>query len=152
MNVLKPVSTIMTKQLMCVDPADRLSAVKELFDNHNIHHIPVVKYKKIVGIVSKTDYDQFLHRSPGGADKGDSLIEKTRLDTWKVKDIMTEGLAKIDSDEPIRTVLGLFKMNRFHAIPVVDKEELVGMVTTFDIIDALASEPIQLEDYKTAKA
>lgn len=142
----------MTKQLMCVDPADRLSAVKELFDNHNIHHIPVVKYKKIVGIVSKTDYDQFLHRSPGGADKGDSLIEKTRLDTWKVKDIMTEGLAKIDSDEPIRTVLGLFKMNRFHAIPVVDKEELVGMVTTFDIIDALASEPIQLEDYKTAKA
>lgn len=142
----------MTKQLITVDPSDRLSSVKEIFEKHNIHHIPVVRYKNIVGIISRSDYDRFLHRSPRGADAGDRLIEKTRLDTWKVRDIMTERLAKIDSNEPIRTVLGLFKMNRFHAIPVVDGNELVGMVTTFDIIDALASEPIQLEDYKTAKA
>ena len=152
MNVLKPVSTIMAKQLITVDPSDRLRDVKEIFDKNNIHHIPVVRYKNIVGIVSKTDFDKFLHGSPKGSDNGDSLIENTRLDTWKVRDIMTDKLAKVDSKEPIRTALDLFRLNRFHALPVVDDEVLVGIITTFDIIDALADEPVKLEDYKTAKA
>jgi CBS domain-containing protein len=33
-------------------------------------------------------------------------------------------------------------VNRFHAIPVVDNEELVGIVTTFDIIKSLNNEEI----------
>ena len=142
----------MAKQLITIEPTDPLRNVKQIFEDHNIHHIPVVKYKKIVGIISKTDFNQFMHRMPKSSTVGDSLIENTRLDSWKVKDIMTEGLAKVDSKEPIRTALDLFRLNRFHALPVVDDEELVGMVTTFDIIDALADEPVRLEDYKTAKA
>ncbi|MEL7221581.1 MAG: CBS domain-containing protein [Bacteroidota bacterium] len=47
--------------------------------------------------------------------------------------------------------LEVFKLNRFHAIPVMDEEKLVGIVTTYDIIDALASEPVQLSDYENAK-
>ncbi len=152
MNVLKPVSTIMTEQLITVDPSDKLKVVGEIFEKHKIHHIPVVRYKNIVGMVSRTDFDRFLQKTPQGGEKGNELIQNTRLETWKVRDIMTEGLAKIDSSEPIRTVLGIFKMNHFHAIPVVDQDVLVGIVTTFDIIDAIASEPIMLEDYKTAKA
>ncbi|MEZ4931840.1 MAG: CBS domain-containing protein [Saprospiraceae bacterium] len=151
MNVLKPVSSIMAKQLITIEPTDPLRIVKEIFAKHNIHHIPVVKSKSLVGIVSKTDFDQFLHRLPKSKDMGDLLIEGTRLDSWKVKDIMTEGLAKVDSKEPIRTALDLFRLNRFHALPVVDDGELVGMVTTFDIIDAIAGEPVKLEDYKTSK-
>ena len=142
----------MARQLITVEPTDPLRTVYEIFAKHNIHHLPVVKFKSLVGIVSKTDFDQFMHRLPKNKDAGDSLIEKTRLDSWKVKDIMTEGLAKVDSKEPIRTALDLFRLNRFHALPVVDDDELVGMVTTFDIIDALAGEPVKLEDYKTAKA
>lgn len=141
----------MTKNLVTVDPNDALKEVKAIFDERNIHHIPVVRYKKIIGIVSRTDFDQFSHGFKKGHVSGEDLIHTTRLETWKVKDIMTEGLAKVDSKEPIRTVLGLFKMNRFHAVPVVDNDELVGIVTTFDIINALAAEPIDLKDYESAK-
>ena len=151
MNLLKPVSSIMTTDLLTVEPEDALKKVADIFEKKSIHHIPVVRYKEIIGLVSKTDYDQFTHGFSSGKSIGSELIRNTRLETWKVKDIMTKGLAKIDSKEPIRTVLGLFKMNRFHAIPVVDNDELVGIVTTFDIINALADEPIQLADYqKTA--
>jgi acetoin utilization protein AcuB len=151
MNLLKPVSTIMSTDLLTVDPEDNLKKVAEIFENKNIHHIPVVRYKKIVGLISKTDFNQFSHGYRGGKGKGEDLIQATRLETWKAKDIMTKGLAKVDSKEPIRTAIGLFKMNRFHAIPIVDDEQLVGIVTTFDIIDALAIEPISLSDYqKTA--
>lgn len=141
----------MTKQLVTVVEDATLKEVSDIFKEKNIHHIPVVRYKSIVGIVSRTDFDKFIHGKPHGTDKGDDLIRNTRLNTWKAKDIMTKGLAKIDSKEPIRTVLGIFKMNRFHALPIVDNDELVGIVTTLDIITALADEPIKLEDYETAK-
>lgn len=140
----------MTKNIITVSPDDSLKEVKEIFDAKNIHHIPVVRYKKIVGMISKSDFFNFLH----GFTKSDydKTLQKTRLTSWKAKDIMTEGLAKIDSKEPIRTALGLFKMNHFHALPIVDDEELVGILTTFDIINAIANEPINLEDYQLAKS
>ena len=43
--------------------------------------------------------------------------------------------------------LEVFKTNRIHALPVEENGELVGIVTTYDIICALAEEEIKLEDY-----
>ena len=60
MNVLAPVKSIMTTELITVNPEDKLTVIKELFDSHNIHHIPVVRYKKLVGLVSKTDFNYFM--------------------------------------------------------------------------------------------
>ena len=149
MNVLSPVSTIMTTRLKAVNPEDSLERIKAIFDEHGIHHIPVVRYKEILGIISKSDFLHFLH---GYAQSDmDKFVEKTRLKTWTAKEIMTEKMAKIDSAEPIRTALELFKINRFHALPVVDDGELVGIVTTYDIIARLAGEPVPLENYATAK-
>lgn len=150
MNLIAPVSTIMTKNVIAVTPDDDLMKVKELFDNYNIHHLPVVKYKEIVGIISKSDFLHFLHGFKGN--DLDRFLDETRLKSWKASEIMTKGLAKVDSQEPIRTVLDVFLINRFHAIPVVDNSELVGIVTTYDIIKALAQEPVTLEDYKKAKS
>jgi acetoin utilization protein AcuB len=150
MNLIAPVSSIMTKKVIAVTPEDNLLRVKEIFDTHNIHHLPVVRYKQIVGIISKTDFLYFLHGFKGN--DLDRFIDETRLKAWKAEEIMTKGLAKVDPDEPIRTVVDLFLINRFHAIPVVNNEdELLGIVTTYDVIKALSQEPITLEDYKKAQ-
>jgi acetoin utilization protein AcuB len=55
---------------------------------------------------------------------------------------MTKGLAKLNPNDRINIALEIFMVNRFHAVPVVENDELVGIVTTYDIIKALASEPI----------
>ena len=148
MNLLKPVSTIMTTDLITVNPSDSMMRVKEIFDKHKIHHIPVVDYKKIVGIISQTDFLLF-HRGYSNKEM-DRFTNEARLRAYKVEEIMTKGLAKVSSTDQIRTVLEVFRLNRFHALPVVNGEELVGLVTTFDIIDALAGEKIKLEDYKNS--
>lgn len=140
----------MTKKLIAVAPDDSLVQVREIFESHNIHHIPVVRFKGIVGLISKTDFLHFLNGFRGN--EMDKFIDETRLRSWKAEEIMTKGLAKVDSSEPIRNVLEVFMVNRFHALPIVDDEELVGIVTTFDLIKLLASEPIKLEDYQKAKS
>lgn len=140
MNVLAPVKTIMSTNLITVGPADKLSLVKEIFDEHNIHHIPVVRFREIVGIISKTDFVHFLRGfSPNNDDR---FVNFARLRAFTAEEIMTKGLAKLDPEDRINVALDIFLVNRFHAIPVVAHNELVGIVTTFDIIKTLAEEKI----------
>lgn len=56
MNLKNPVSDIMTRELVTLTPEDDLFMVKELFENHSIHHIPVVHFRNLVGLVSKSDF------------------------------------------------------------------------------------------------
>ena len=58
MNQLAPVSDIMTKTVITVSPNDSLLNVEHIFTQNNIHHIPVVDEGKLVGIVSKEDYNK----------------------------------------------------------------------------------------------
>jgi acetoin utilization protein AcuB len=148
MNILAPISSIMTQKVIAVNPDDNLADLKEIFDSKKIHHLPVVKHKEIIGMVSKADFLHFMHGYTNN--DLDKFVDDARMKSWKASEIMTKGLAKVDSKEPIRTALDVFLVNRFHAIPVVDEGELVGIITTFDIIKALANEPVKLEDYKSS--
>ena len=139
MDFTAPVSTIMSKKLITVTPGDKMVAVKEIFENQRIHHIPVVKYTKLVGMISKTDYMHFLRGATPAAEY-DKVIEESRLNNYNVEDIMTKGMATIESTERINVALQIFSENIFHALPIVDNGELVGMLTTFDIIKELLKE------------
>ena len=137
-DIYDKVSTIMTTNLITVHPKDTLADVKEIFDTHKIHHIPVVKYKEIVGIVSKSDLLHFLRGNQN--DPYAEVFESSRLKSFTAGEIMTQRLAKLESNDRIGVALEVFKENLFHAIPVVDDGELVGMITTYDVISALADE------------
>lgn len=140
MNVLEPIKTIMSTNLITVNPKDKLTAVKEVFEKHNIHHIPVVRFREIVGMISKTDFLHFL-RGFKRSDE-DRFVDNARLRVYAAEDIMTTGLAKVSPDERIGVALEIFLENRFHAIPIIENDELVGIVTTFDILKKLASEKV----------
>jgi len=143
MNVLAPVKSIMTSKLVTVNPADKLTVVKEIFDQNPIHHIPVVRFKELVGIISKTDFMHFLRGF--SRNEEDRFVNYARLRAYTAEDIMTKGLAILSPDERINVALDVFLTNRFHAIPVVEKSDLVGIITTFDVIKALADEDVTSE-------
>jgi acetoin utilization protein AcuB len=145
MNLFAPVSTIMTTQLYTVSTEDSLATVKEIFDNHRLHHVPVVHIRQLVGIISKTDFENFM----GGMSKhkDDQLILKARLEHTKASDIMVHRLAKLDSADRVNVAIEIFCKNMFHALPVVDNDELVGIVTPYDILKMLQAEkPVHPED------
>lgn len=146
MNLLTPVSTIMTSEVITLAPTDNLSQVKEIFEGKNIHHIVVVSRHRPVGMVSKSDYLSAVNGFALSEDE--KRTDALRLRQWEVSDIMTDKLAKVETTDSIRTVLEVFKLNLFHALPVVEDGYLVGIVTTFDIIKSVAEEGVRLEDYK----
>lgn len=148
MNLLAPISTIMTKKLITVRPDDTIKRVEELFKEFRIHHLPVVDKGSLVGIVSKTDY-MFFKRGygQGGPEK---TYDELRLKSHYVKEIMVTGIAKLDADDRINVAIEVFKINMFHALPVMDGDALVGMITTHDLIKHLAEGKIT-SDYTNDK-
>lgn len=137
MNILDPVSTIMTTDLITVSPEDSLKEVQSQFASRKIHHLPVVDDGQVVGIISKSDFLYFMRGYTNN--ETDAFINDSRLSAYQAKDIMTKGLAKVEPNDRINVALEVFKVNLFHAIPVVDNgNTLVGIVTTYDIIRKLA--------------
>lgn len=140
MDFTAPISQFMTRKLVTVTPADKITRVKEIFDTTRIHHIPVVNYTTLLGIISRSDILAFLDANDKG--KYNKSTESTRLHQYTAEDVMTRGVASLSSHERINVALEVFAENLFHAIPVVDDGELVGMLTPFDIIKALREEDI----------
>ncbi|MBK6996820.1 MAG: CBS domain-containing protein [Saprospiraceae bacterium] len=140
MNIFAPISSLMTdhKHLITVAPEDNLTQVKEIFDAHKFHHIPVVHFREIVGIVSRSDFEFFM----GGAShyEEDKYVNQLRLERTHVKEIMIKKLGKVAPDDRINVALEIFLINRFHALPVVEDGELVGMLTPYDIMNALSKQ------------
>jgi CBS domain-containing protein len=146
MNILAPVSSLMTKNVIAVAQEDELLRVKEVFAKNNIHHLPVVHHDVLVGMISKMDFEVYYKTLSRHFE--DRFVNDTLLRVHKVKEIMTSKLAKLEPDDRINVALEVFKVNRFHALPVVQNGELVGILTTYDIIKALSEETLHDKDYK----
>jgi CBS domain-containing protein len=141
MNLLAPISSIMTKNVIAINPDDNLSMIREIFKNNKIHHLPIVRHKTLLGLISKHDFDLYVKGlSSQYEDFDDLMVRETLMESRKVSDFMTEHLAKVESTDRINVAVEVFKLNRFHALPVVDDGELVGIVTIHDIINTLAKD------------
>lgn len=114
-------SSIMTTDIITVHPNDDLSHVRSIFKTNAIHHLPVVKYKTLVGIITTGDlwYSE--------------LAPKDYAHT-KVETMMTTKMATLEPQEKIGIAAELFLENRFHAVPIIENDELVGLVTSFDVM------------------
>lgn len=135
MNLLNSVSSIMTPNPICVDLNEILTVVDRIFKENRIHHLPVISGDKLVGMISKSD---FLFFKRGFSEEQSKLEDEVRMNNYLAKDIMTKRLAKLEPDDKINVALEVFKENLFHALPIVENDRIVGILSTFDIIKKLA--------------
>ncbi|MEO7176972.1 MAG: CBS domain-containing protein [Saprospiraceae bacterium] len=111
----------MSTQLVTIGPDESLDRVKDLFRAKRIHHLPVVDGTRLVGLITTSDL--FWLNRP--------FSDYTEI---KVKEVMTTKLATIEANSKIGTAAEIFLEHLFHAIPIVDDGDLVGIVTTFDVL------------------
>lgn len=141
MNIQAPISSIMTTDLVVVQTEDKVVIVRDIMDVNEIHHVPVVNFNKLVGLISKSDLLHFLKGM--NYNSYQDLMNDVRLKNYTAEEIMTEDLECLQPEDSIEKALELFRKNRFHAIPIVkDDESLVGIITTFDIINLILEKEI----------
>ena len=128
----EPVSNIMSSKITAVQEGQPLSEVRHKMINSNIHHVPILSGKNLVGMVSFTDMMK-LNVVINGADNHtiDAIIDQQ----FTISDIMSTDLTTLNDGDTIRQAAEVLSENNFHAVPVTDSNsELQGIVTSSDLI------------------
>ncbi|MCF6213791.1 MAG: CBS domain-containing protein [Flavobacteriaceae bacterium] len=133
-KIKEPVSKIMTKNVITLDVDKDLSDACCLFLNNKIRHLPIVKGKKMVGILS---YNDVMRISFGEVYDDKSVIDYTIYKILTISQLMNENPVKVKPDDSIKKVIKILVKNKFHALPIVESRRLAGMVSTTDLLKYL---------------
>ncbi|MEW6070212.1 MAG: CBS domain-containing protein [Candidatus Thermoplasmatota archaeon] len=114
------VALIMTKDPISVKPEDDIKKASKILYEKKIHRLPVVKNKKVVGILTAKDLLKILAQS-----KKDFYVP-------------IKSCVPIYISTPLLLAMEIINISGEYALPVVDKDcKLVGIVTDRDIFKAV---------------
>jgi CBS domain-containing protein len=123
--------TVMQRKVLTVNPDDRVIHARRIMITHNIARLPVVEEKKLVGIISDVEI-AFAFAS---LKKAFSLgKQKHRLDELLVKDVMRSPVFWTTPSKSIIETAQLMLKYNIGALPVIENDMLVGMITRTDVI------------------
>ncbi len=125
----------MTRNVITVRPNALVIGMDKLFEENVIHHLPVTDEQGYVkGVISKLDYhmilDQFTRFSVKRADESNAKF----LGALIASDIMTTEVSCVHPNDSIELATQVFLDNRFHCLPVLQDNKLVGIVTNHDVL------------------
>lgn len=133
MDTQAPVSNIMSTELIKAKLDASFNEVLSLFDQNNIHHILVTSTNnQLEGIISKEDVLRAF-RELSNNTSGKTFTQKI-LESWTAKDLMTNNPVVIEPEDTVGLVADMFLENKFHALAVIENFEVVGIVTSHDLI------------------
>lgn len=125
------ITKIMTTELDTVTPSQKLVDVKHIYEKMNFHHhIPVTDKGLLVGMVSLIDFMRKVDQA--GLDDNAPVYQDLI-----VKDIMTSNPYFLLSSETVEEAAKILSKGEFHALPIVENDKLVGIVSTGDVIQFL---------------
>jgi len=130
------VKDYMTLNPRTVNPEDSAQEIVEKMKTLNYRQFPVVEDGKLVGIITETDL-------------ADALIRDKDV---SIKDVMVTEPLTLMENASIENASDIIRIKNFNSLPVVSEtNELLGLLTVTDILDALRTtfsfndKPIKLE-------
>lgn len=137
-------SDIMSVDLVTIGPDTRAGDVADLFKQHRFASLPVVTQSRhFMGIIfqihliSQAREDALrLNRRFGPAMK--RLLDRTTANPVRAKDIMSIEGPCATLATPIAALLALMSDGDVDAVPVLQDDQIVGIVTRTDLISAMA--------------
>ena len=120
----------MTENLVSLSPEASVAEALTLCRKRRIRHIPILEEGRLVGIVSDRD---LRDASPA---LGDPERART-LQQIRVADVMTREVITVDPQDSIENAAQQMYELKIESLPVVAEEELLGIVTSSDVMRAL---------------
>ncbi len=115
---MKTVREVIRRAPVWVNPEHTIESAIVLMRGHNIGGLPVMEGSRLVGMVLNSD---LLGASP----------------FQRVCDVMTNGIPSVDANASIREAAGIMARASVGRLPVMDGDQLVGVVTDGDLLPEL---------------
>lgn len=129
------VTKVMTENVITIHEDTCLLKVYKQLKENKIHHIPVVNdQNEMTGIISFQDIVQLFH--PSSVYDHPKAWDKTKhvLETLLAKEVMTKEVFGLTPTSKMKEAAQLLLRNDFHCVPILHNRQVVGMITTIDII------------------
>lgn len=123
----------MTKDPVVISPEASLMDVVSLMHQKSIRHIPVVRQGQMLGFITESSLRQYL-------------VQPYPNDI-KASDVMILNPITISADSTLDAAARLIYKYKIGGLPVIEKRQLVGILTTSDIVAAFIEFMGMLEDY-----
>jgi CBS domain-containing protein len=147
---------IMTKPVVTVGPDATILEAANIMLRQHISGLPVVDTTgKLVGIVSEGD---FIRRSEIGTQRrrgrwlklilgpGKSASDFVHEHGRKIAEVMTPSPITVIEDTPLAEIADLMERKDIKRLPVVRGDDVVGIVTRANLLQAVASLARQIPD------
>jgi CBS domain-containing protein len=146
---------IMETQILSVSPETPLVQVQRLFVEEAIHGAPVVGSDgRVRGVITSADLHRAVleeHDGPGGQSaylrevlefsspdwSGMPDDFQDRLSQLRAEDFMTADVVSVPPDATVAEVARVISHARVHRVCVVEDDELIGIISTFDLVAVL---------------
>lgn len=124
----------MTCAPISVEPNTQLLDAALALRSNSIRHLPVVEGTKLVGLISDRDIQRSAPSRliPITEEGYNAVFERNTVDR-----IMTRDPICIAPDAILADAIVLMQQSRCGSLPVVQGQELVGILTRGDLLDAL---------------
>jgi len=114
---------IMNTDVITVEPSDTVGKALQIMKDKKVNGTPVVNDRNILlGIVVKADIYRFL-------------IQPGHYEDCPIEWVMTKEVVRAYPDEDIIEAAKRLRSNNVIALPVVEGDYLVGIVSIEDIVD-----------------
>lgn len=108
----------MTRPVITTSPSSSLDQARSILKTRRIRQLPVAHKGRVVGILTERD------------------ASRVAAAAETVRDAMTENPIVIAPDVAVDEAARLLRKHKIGSLPIVDKQRLVGILTTSDILDA----------------
>ena len=115
------VNQVMSKNVLTLDKSTSLQEAAENMKKLNVGCVIVTGNNNPVGIITERDFVT-------------KIVAEGRPLFTEIQEVMSSPLITIDSEETIWEASELMKEKSIHKLPVKEKEQIAGIVTTTDIV------------------
>jgi CBS domain-containing protein len=136
----------MTESVFTVTPETPLKTVARRMLEYGVSGMPVIQQERVVGVISETDILFKERVAPGRTGFVDWLVHYgddpplAKLEARTAGDGMTAPAVTIVPRRTLADAAALMLDLRIDRLPVVDGDQLVGIVTRTDVVRAFAAE------------
>jgi CBS domain-containing protein len=135
----REIENIMTSEVLTITPESTLYEAAQLMGENHIGSLIVMKYGTPVGIITEGDLLNVV--SDGIRLERDWITGSPSIRNEKVEKVMSSPLVKICVYSPLKDAARMMIEKRIRRLGVCDSGNLVGIVTTSDMIGSLPEVP-----------
>jgi CBS domain-containing protein len=126
------VSAVMSRDITAIHRGMRLSEAYDFLRATPFHHLPVVEGRRPVGMISSSDFLRLVYAAEA---TGTTPIARLLDDRYSVDDAMSSEIRSLPQTATVHDAAELLSDGEAHSVVIVDdRGELVGIVTTTDLV------------------